>query len=163
MGLDVAALYAEWHEPIRLYLLRQTRDLALAEDLAQETFLRAQRAMSTYQQQANVPAKSWLYRIARNLLTDHFRSAARRQTEPLYDAQVAPRVARDTTRQSDREIDMANCLGRLPVRQRTVLELRYLQCCSTRETAEAVGVSEDAVKKLQARGLLNMRRLLEAA
>ena len=161
--LDVGALYTEHHGAIVRYLSRQTRgNVSLAEDLAQETFVRAQRAADTYEDRG-APISAWLYRIARNLLTDHVRKAVKTPAVQLFDSHASQVVTRDTTGQIANVIDLTRYLGRLTPQQRAVLEHRYLQGCSTRDTAEATGNTEAGVKKLQARALVNMRRMLEAA
>ena len=65
------------HGEIYRYLRRVTSRTAEAEDLSQETFLRAYRAYRTLGPQANV--RAWLFAIATNLSRNHFRSEKRRR------------------------------------------------------------------------------------
>ena len=69
---------AAHHPEIRRYLLRITRRSSEAEDLSQETFLRAYRAYRTLPGDANV--RAWLFTIATNLHRNHIRSEKRRFT-----------------------------------------------------------------------------------
>jgi RNA polymerase sigma-70 factor (ECF subfamily) len=66
------------HPEIHRYLVRATRRRAEAEDLSQETFLRAYRAYRTLPEDANV--RAWLFAIATNLFRNHVRSERRRST-----------------------------------------------------------------------------------
>jgi len=66
------------HAEILRYLRRVTSRASEAEDLSQETFLRAYRAYRTLTPEANV--RAWLFAIATNLMRNHFRSEKRRRT-----------------------------------------------------------------------------------
>jgi RNA polymerase sigma-70 factor (ECF subfamily) len=72
------AVVAVHHPEIHRYLVRMTRRQAEAEDLSQETFLRAYRAYPTLPEDANV--RAWLFAIATNLFRNHIRSERRRWT-----------------------------------------------------------------------------------
>ncbi|PTL55366.1 RNA polymerase sigma factor [Paraconexibacter algicola] len=78
------ALFVRHHAAIRRYLAARTRDLAVAEDLAAETFLRAFAARATFRDQGH-GVRAWLFQIATNLLRDHARSSARRTRDPSLD------------------------------------------------------------------------------
>jgi RNA polymerase sigma-70 factor (ECF subfamily) len=71
------AVVAAHHEEILRYLRRLTGHTGDAEDLSQETFLRAYRAYGTFPKDAN--ARAWLFAIATNLAKNHFRSETRRR------------------------------------------------------------------------------------
>src|SRR3989475_13051196 len=70
-------IVAAHHAEIFRYLRRVTARTSEAEDLAQETFLRAYRAYRTLTPEANV--RAWLFAIATNLMRNHFRSEKRRR------------------------------------------------------------------------------------
>jgi RNA polymerase sigma-70 factor (ECF subfamily) len=72
------AVVVTHHPEIHRYLVRVTRHRAEAEDLSQETFLRAYRAYRTLSEDANV--RAWLFAIATNLFRNHVRSERRRST-----------------------------------------------------------------------------------
>ncbi|WP_097040907.1 RNA polymerase sigma factor [Terribacillus aidingensis] len=63
--------YDQFSEPIIKYIVLMTKDYQLAEDIMQETFIRAYRTIATYRKEAS--PKTWLFRIARNLTVDYFR------------------------------------------------------------------------------------------
>jgi RNA polymerase sigma-70 factor (ECF subfamily) len=73
-----------YRDPIYRYVLSMTRDAAEAEDLTQETFLRAHAKLSTLDDPAKL--SSWLYRIATNLCYDRFRQASYRNRPQSLDA-----------------------------------------------------------------------------
>jgi len=84
----------------------------------------------------------------------------------LYE-QFAPEVPEKKAEQTmDRSLDrheLTYALDRLTSDQRHVVTLRFLDGFTTAETAEIMGKTEDAVKKLQARGLVQLRRIIETA
>jgi RNA polymerase sigma-70 factor, ECF subfamily len=69
---DVATLYADFRGRISGYLRHLTQDEGLAEDLTQETFLRAGKYLATFRGEGDIG--NWLYRIATNLFRDYLRT-----------------------------------------------------------------------------------------
>ena len=157
-------LYERFAPEIGRYLLRQVHGRReTAEDLTEEVFLKALQRLGGYQARG-LPFAAWLYRIARNHLIDHIRATRKRATAPL---DAAPDLAADG---AERELagaldrhELAEALAGLSDDQRQVVSLRFLAGLTSAETARLVGKSEDAVKKLQARGLARMRKHIEAA
>jgi RNA polymerase sigma-70 factor (ECF subfamily) len=146
------ALFRRWSGPLLRYLERMVRDLATAEDLVQEVFLRVHRARDRYAAEARF--STWLYRIATNLALNELRRprrrAAHRSTEdeaavPLASADPATDTVVDARRMAEavwRE------LGKLPEKQRAALCLAAVEGLSYAEVAEALEVTEKAVKSL---------------
>ncbi|WP_181448980.1 RNA polymerase sigma factor [Nonomuraea aridisoli] len=99
------------------FLLRRTRDPHLAEDLAQETFVKATRALLGWR--GENPA-AWLLTIARNVLIDHVRRARRELALPVPEELGVPplHVA---------SLDVRDALERLPERHRRLLVLVYFE------------------------------------
>ena len=146
------ALFRRWAAPLLRYLGRMLRDDAAAEDLVQEAFLRVHRARDRYTPDARF--STWLYRIATNLAFNELRRPRRRERhEPADDAAgpglVAPAVdaeaAYDARRRAERTLD---ALASLPEKQRAALCLAALEGLAYAEVAEALEVSEAAVKAL---------------
>ena len=78
--LDLAPFVAEHQTSLYAFLYRMTGDSYLAEDLMQETFVRALRARNTYNPRGRLA--SWLFGIATNLLKDHWRRERKRHPCP---------------------------------------------------------------------------------
>ena len=157
-------LYERFAPEIRRYLLRQVNGRQeTAEDLTAEVFLKAFQRLGGYQARG-LPFTAWLYRIARNHLIDHLRSARNRAVASLDVAPDVPAAGAESELAGvlDRR-ELAEALTGLSEEQRWVIRLRFLGGLTTAETARLVGKTEDAVKKLQARGLVRMRRSIEAA
>ncbi|QEH34150.1 ECF RNA polymerase sigma factor SigW [Aquisphaera giovannonii] len=137
-------------------------DLALSEDLAQETFWAAWRQRASLKSPERVTA--WLCGIARNLARNaHRKEAHRRQAAP--DADLLARVPGGDPEPAEEAVSREEesliwkALERLPEDYREPLVLFYREGQSVAETAAAMGLSEDAVKQRLARG----RRMLRAS
>ncbi|MFI6293065.1 RNA polymerase sigma factor [Nonomuraea sp. NPDC050790] len=132
----IEELYREHWPLVCGFLLRRTRDPHLAEDLAQETFVKATRAMLGWR--GENPA-AWLLAIARNVLLDHVR---RRRVElPLPDPDELGVPALDLA-----ALEVRDILDRLPGRHRRLLELVYLEGFSMVEVAAMTGKKHNTIK-----------------
>ena len=162
-----AALYEAYAPEVERYLWRRLgrRDDELSEDLTAEVFVRAFERLDRYVDRG-LPFAAWLYRLARNLLIDHLRVAARQAADSLDRAPEVVAVAdRAAARDAGRVLDhltLGPARARLTPDQRRALELRFLEDLPTADVAAILGKTEDGVKKLQARGLAALRRLLAA-
>jgi RNA polymerase sigma-70 factor (ECF subfamily) len=151
------------------FLLRHLRDRARAEDLLQETFLRAVKASSEWEERARVT--TWLFTIARNLATDEVRRAVHRHTEPLDGRNGDAPAPIDRAAADGPPPDAAAegallrprleaALAALPEEQREVFLLREQGGLGFREIAEVTGVAENTVKSRMRYALEGLRRTL---
>ncbi len=161
---DAAALgelYDRYASRIYTYILYQVGDEGLAEDLAANVFckmLDAIQASKSWQQSF----ASWLYRIAHNIVVDHFRRLRHGQDLPLDEWLVASDfdpVSSVERRLSQETIRLA--MQRLTSDQRAVIALKFFEGFSNLETARVMGKTEGAIKSLQYRALGALRRELE--
>jgi RNA polymerase sigma-70 factor (ECF subfamily) len=167
-ALTIEKLHRDHGDRIRRYLARIVGP-SDAEDLAQDVFEKAQRAIGTFRGDSRV--LTWLYRVATNAAIDRLRSAERR-VELEGDDDVPDPLAADGAaeaageRSLDGELDrtrMRECILRvveqLPASQRAVILLGELRGLGDREMADALGVSVGAAKIR----LHRARRALKAA
>ena len=146
------ALFTRWGPRLARYLERMLRDRSHAEELVQEAFLRVHRARARYQPDARF--STWLYRIATNLALNELRRPRQRDPHGSLDAEGTPELAAaspgvDEVVHARREGALVReVLGELPEKQRAALLLATLEGCSYAEIAEALDVSEKAVKAL---------------
>jgi RNA polymerase sigma-70 factor, ECF subfamily len=132
----------------------------LAEDLSEEVFVKVLEKLGRYQDRG-LPFSAWVFRIAHNHLIDHVRAQPKQGIVSIDDCLDLPE------QRSERTLDLAlthtelaAAITRLTEDQRRVVVLRFLQGMSTAETARMLGKTEDAVKKLQARGLQVLKKTL---
>ncbi len=150
-------LYARYMDPIYRYIYFRISEAVEAEDLTEEVFVRAWEALPQYQHGKH-PFKSWLYRIAHNLVIDHHRKQ-RPVSVPdldLYDHQDgAPSHEEQLVRKQDAAL-LANALQQLGEEEQQVLLLRFVEGLSHREVAEVIGKSEGACRVIQHRALATL-------
>ena len=131
-------------------------DASLAEDAAQETFLKAYRALDSFLGECD--EKTWLMRIAINTCRDMRRSRWTRHV----DRRVTPEMLPEASAPFDeRDEELTLALMRLPPKQREAVLLRYYQRMSLAQTAQAMGVTVSTVSKQLGRSLRSLRGILE--
>ena len=137
-----ARLFEHYHAPILNYLHRMVSDRALAEDLAQDTFIKAYKALP--RTSGDLAFKAWLYRIATNTAISHLRRGKVIRWLPfLTDRETGDEsIERSVTRSTD----VNEALGKIPKHYAAALLLRHYQGLSLAETAQALDITENAAK-----------------
>ena len=158
------ALVQRYHAPLLAHLARLTGDAHLAEDLAQDTFVRLVREAHTYRYPR--PFKPWLYTLARNLARNHWQSAYHRHVHVDTEAASLDRPSGEPDpaawiERLERRDGLRAALANLSFEQREVLSLRYGQELSVEETSAVVGVPPGTVKSRAFTGLRRLRDRLD--
>ncbi len=149
------AIYREALPQVYGYLLPRCGSAALAEDLTSETFLAAVEA--SRQGKLTEVSTAWLVGVARHKLVDHWRRLEREQRS-LAAAEASSMDVDDPWPELlDAEAAYA-ALARLPVLQRAVLTLRYLDGLPVADVAEHVGRTLHGTETLLARARAALRR-----
>jgi RNA polymerase sigma-70 factor, ECF subfamily len=152
-GLDeeLCANYRRLFSELVRYLARRTGDEELAEDIAQETFLRAISTCEDFDWRR--PMWPWLKVTATRLLINHLRKSDREVVGDLDDD-----VSFDSPLALEDEMLLAEAIACVPRRQRLALSLTYVEGWSTSEAASFMGVTKPAFKQLltRARGRLRI-------
>lgn len=153
-------LFERFVPRIRAYLRPMVRDPALAEDLAQTTFLSVVRSRDRYLQGS--PVAPWLFAIAANAARDSLRRKARGIEQLSTGTGPPPEVAVES-----QPIDFGlrrqlhNALQALPVSQREVVVMHKVQGLSFEQVAEAVGITSTAARIRAHRGYVKLREILK--
>ncbi|MDR3465299.1 MAG: RNA polymerase sigma factor [Xanthobacteraceae bacterium] len=146
---------------VRGVLLRLVKDASLADDLLQETLLRAMR--TTAQPRGDASPTTWLTAIALNVARDHFRAVRRMPAIALLDdAADVP-----DARRPDSDLlqgEMSDCIlnevARLPPHQRDVVLLYHVAGLGHSEIAERMAITEGHARVLLHRGQVALRDML---
>jgi RNA polymerase sigma-70 factor (ECF subfamily) len=160
-----AGLYEQFYGNIFRYLVFKIGNVADAEDLTEEVFLRMLQAIRSFKWQGR-PFSSWLYRIAHNLVVDYFRKKARQKTLSLEEIDVAGTVgasSHDVDAHLDIQLSVGEvhrAMGGLTKLQQEVISLRFVAGLSVLETAQAMDKKENAVKALQHAAIKKLRASL---
>jgi len=138
------------------YARRSLGDPRAAEDVVQETFIRAWRARDRFDTGLGT-LRTWLFTIARRVVIDHARARAIRQTEPLQ----ADLAVEDDVENAMVGWQVEEALRRLRPDHRQVLVETYYRGRSGREVAEELGIPEGTVRSRLFYGLRTLRLALE--
>ena len=154
-------LYRLYAPRIHRFVAYQVNDRVLAEDLANEVWIRVMRAISRYQHHSVPQFNAWLFRIAKNVVVDHWR--AKRDTVPLDEALATERgETLDAHFESlARREELQVAMQKLTEDQREVLVLRFGMGMSHREIAEQTGRNEEAIRALQFRAIRSLRAIMD--
>ena len=165
-------LLAKYRKPIIHFMFRMVHNQAVAEELAQEVFLRVYRSRETYRAEARF--STWLYRIATNLGVNHARDTRHERSastvyldEPDSETGTTPDVA-DETPSAEAEIlrrERMNAIRQhvmaLPERQRTAVLMHKYEGLDYKQIGEVLKLSESATKSLLFRAYQTLRGRLK--
>lgn len=159
----LTALVERHYDPLLGYLYRMARgDRSLAQDMAQETFLRALRGIGGYEYPR--PFKPWLYAIATNLARNHYASADARRTEnAVEDREYGASDAPDAPLLEQEEAHaVIAALDLLPDHQREVIVLYFYQSLSLQAIADTLAIPLGTVKSRLSIGVSRLREQIKA-
>ena len=165
-------LLGKYRKPIVHFMFRMVHNQAVAEELAQEVFLRVYRSRETYRAEARF--STWLYRIATNLGVNHARDTRHERTAAtIYldavDAETGttPDVADDTPSaesdllQKERMNAIREFVMALPERQKTAVLMHKYEGMDYKQIGEVLKLSESATKSLLFRAYQTLREKLK--
>ena len=147
---------------IKSMMLRLGADQAQAEDLTQEALLTVWRKAHLYSPEKGA-ASTWIFTIARNLRIDLVRRHSSKPWVDLDDVELASDapLGSDTVEQSQIIARVAKAIEHLPVDQRKVVELSFVQDLAHSEIAERIGIPLGTVKSRLRLAYERLRPLLE--
>ena len=141
--------------------MRFSRDTAQAEDIVQESFIKAYQKLALFEGRSSF--KSWLFQIAMNTAKNRLRSRGH-DYSPIEEATVGvdPGAESDMIRTDVRSL-IRREVGKLPEKQRLALTLRIFEDLSFKEIAVAMACPYDTAKANYRHALLKLRKRLEEA
>ena len=153
-------LYQETARPLWSYVYRVSGNAALADDILQETYYRFLRAPRVEMDKART--KSYLYRIAGNLLRDHWRGKKRDAlfTESMNQESAAESASTGFA-QSTMNVDLERRFGELKPQERALLWLAYVEGNEHKEIARMLGLKEKSIRVLLFRARQRLSGLLQ--
>jgi RNA polymerase sigma-70 factor (ECF subfamily) len=156
----LGGIYDEYHPLLYRYIYRRVGDVETARDLTADVFRRFLQA-TVNGNGPNDQLRAWLYRVAHNIVVDHYRRQHVRQTdlkeEQLVKADDDPGTTAELRIQC---VTVRSALERLTTDQQQVIVLKFLEGLTNDEVAHITQKSVGAVKALQHRALAALRRQL---
>ena len=165
--MDVEKIYREYFTIVYRYTLSISRDPNLAEEITQETFVKAIMTIKQGRYTENGKFPAWISRIAHNLIIDYYRQekSENLQSCDLEDIDILNRkelseaTIEDVIISEQIQSDIKYLIDELPELQKEVLTMRYYRNMSFKEIAEATNVSINTALGRMRYAILNLRRL----
>jgi RNA polymerase sigma-70 factor (ECF subfamily) len=157
------ALYDLYFDGIYRFFNSHLGNSQDAEDLTEEVFLRIWQSLPTYQHQG-IPFAAFLYRVARNILTDHYRRSNGANSEIAVEEEIIDHISSQSSGSSFDDLEhlaIRQVLGELREEYRIVLILRFYSGLTPDEIAHTIGKTPGATRVLQFRALEALRKLLD--
>lgn len=155
-------VYEQYLDRVYRFCLWQVSDTALAEDIAAQTFMAA---YAGYAKRAPEPelVQLWLFRIARNLVSDHRRREKRRQRIlQIFGHQARPTSDAEQVVEANAEVErVLHLMTKMKERDRRLIALRAAGELSYREIGALLGMSETAATAAGQRALERFRKLAQ--
>lgn len=152
-------LYDHYFPLIYAYAARRVGNPHDAEDIAALTFEKALQAMDRFEWK-DVSFSAWLYRIATNLITDHFRRAGRHKQMSFDELEGVLSVSEPRFEQVERAARLMELVAKLPVQYQHMLTLKFFEDLSLDEMAEVLGQSKKTVTMKLYRSLKALKQLV---
>lgn len=162
-------LYARYKKPLYQFMMNSCTNEALAKELYQDVWMRVVKARESYQ--LSSPFHAWLFKIARNLLVDHYRQISRAPTTNAaeWDDQLSPVSAIGAAALTPDELAcltqrtdvLYTALKKLPPNQREVVLLRHIAGLSIKEVAELIDEGAETVKSRMRYAIGKLRMQLQ--
>lgn len=150
------AIWLEYHARLRAFVRSRVADDATCDDILQNVFLKMHAGLASLQDEAKL--KSWLYRIARNAIIDHFRTLKPTVEIPEWLAQ--PETAPGEKIAKELSQCLQPMIRQLPEKYREAVILAELQGLTQQEVAEAQGISLSGAKSRVQRGRALLHTML---
>lgn len=163
-GGDVEAfgrLYSNHVERIYRYVFYQVRDKMTAEDITEETFIKAWKAIDSCKGREET-FSSWLYRIAHNCTVD----ALRKRQKKLAIEMAPPAEISYSEQEIEAKLkrrELLEAIAYLPQNQRQVITLKFIEGLDNEEIGQVMGKNQGAIRVLQMRALATLRQRLSGA
>lgn len=159
----LSTLYDRYEAKIYSYVYRRTGDQTLAEDLTGQVFLKMLEAIRN-RKAWHSSFSGWLYRIAHNVVIDHYRQRDYQIQVSFDDEPTLPALDDGPEQATELKLDIERlraAIARLTDEQAQVISLRFLEGYSINEVAEMMNKTEGSIKALQYRAVANLRQLLQ--
>lgn len=165
----ISSLIERHNRRVRDYINMLVKNHDLAEDIAQEAFIKAVRVIDEGRYTDNGKFLSWILRIAHNLVIDHFRAQRQNKTVSETDAgydvlgtlKFAEHTIEDALVSEQIERDVRALVELLPDEQREVVMMRYFAGLSFKDIAEQTNVSINTALGRMRYALINLRRMIK--
>ena len=153
-------LYTQYYPPIFRFILRRTADEDLTADLCSKVFLKAMQRLGSYKFKG-VPFSAWLYRIATNEISQHFRNEQKNRVVSIEEHNFVDLV--EEMKESNTEIyrnALIHALDELKEQDVSIIEMRFFEQRPFKEIADILEITESNAKVRTYRILDRLRKII---
>ena len=151
-------VYEKYHRELYLYIYSLSRNHHIAEDLTQETFLKA--LLSLPEEHGNI--RAWLYMVARNLFFNYREKASRNVSlEEEMERPVEEKDLLANMIENERKLQLYQALKKLDMKKREILLLQYFGDLSQKEIAAVLHITPENVRVLAYRPKKELKKYME--
>ncbi len=156
-------LYDRYYEPIFRYIYRRTSEESLAADICSEVFFKAMEKLGKYEFKG-VPFAAWLYRIASNEITQHFRNTQKNRTVSV-ETMALPEIMEEmgdleAVEKTHFREALIPCLNQLKPKDLELIELRFFEQRPFKEIADLLAITESSCKMRTYRVLERLKKII---
>ena len=156
--MTTAEVYEQYYPKILSYIRSRISDSYTAEDLCSDVFLKVCQKLESFDA-GKASLATWIYTIARNTLTDYFRTAKSHDEIP-EDFAEGSNIEEDICREETLE-QLADALEQLDERDRDIIIMHYYSHIKLKDIAEKMGISYSYAKVRHAAALEKMKRYFD--
>ena len=153
-------LYSIYLDRIYRYVFYQVKDKITAEDITEEVFVKAWKAIHSCKGKGQT-FSAWLYRIARNHVIDNLRRIRKHPSIEVETVDRAGNLELEVEGELERQ-ELLRVIACLPPNQRQVIILKFIEGLDNSEIGQVMGKSQGAIRVLQMRALATLRRRLSS-
>jgi len=151
-------LYSIYIDRIYRYVFYQVKDKMTAEDLIEEIFMKAWKAVGSYRGKGQA-FSSWLYRIAHNYMIDELRKSRKHVSLEQETTAIVGNPEQEPEEKLIRQ-ELLEAISCLRHNQKQVIILKFLEGLDNREIGQVMGKSQGAIRIMQMRALTTLRQML---
>ncbi|MEG0395450.1 MAG: RNA polymerase sigma factor [Oscillospiraceae bacterium] len=151
-------LISFWYRPILTFCYRRTLNQMTAEDITQNVFFKMTKSLALYHDKGQF--KSWLFSIAVNACNDYYRKNHNFELVSEEEIEFAKISATEIYEQIELKGIIDEALRKLPVQQREVVVLHYLDGFSLKEISKLISCPQNTIKSRLYRALVSMREMI---
>lgn len=153
--MEIEELYGKFYKDILAYCSAMTKDSAAAEDLVQETYMRAMTHWGDLEDLSRGQRRAWLYRTARNLFIDQVRKQSRET--PAEEEQLALAAFQEDLSRAA----VGQLIARLPDSEKALFTMRYFEGYNSKELGELFDLPPATVRSRLASAKRRLREWIE--
>lgn len=158
--MDIEQTWAQFGQRLRNFIVARVPNSDVADELTQELLIKSYKNLASLKEEDR--AEAWLFRIARNVLTDYYRRKGSEKTEQLTDIDSLAELLEHESSENSVHEELSLCVqpfvDRLPDKYRRTLTAVDLEGRSQKELAEQLGVSHSSIKSQTQRARAQLKQ-----